>query len=30
MVLGILGIHDVEAFMHRLLVIKTHKPPEQD
>lgn len=30
LVVALLGIDDVEALMHRLLVIKTHKPPKQD
>jgi hypothetical protein len=27
LVVALLGIDDVEAFVDRLLVIKTHKPP---
>ena len=28
LVVALLGVDDVEAFVDRLLVIKTHKPPE--
>lgn len=29
-VVELLGISDVEALIHRLKVIKAHRPPEQD
>jgi hypothetical protein len=30
LIAAVLGVEDVEALIHRLLVIKTHKPPERD
>lgn len=28
LVVGMLGIEDIEGLVHRLLIIKTHKPPD--
>lgn len=30
LVCSLLGVQDIDGLIHRLTVIKTHRPPEQD